>query len=158
METTKSSHRGRNVVIALLIVVVVVAAGIFVAIPRGQNCDCTYTLVSSGQTYAVPPGQSTYSAFGLPPSTIQGKNISYKVTFSFTANATIAAYFMNSTSFTTTVLGTSYLYSSGNATSGTIDLTGVPPTNYYLVFYNTGLDNVTVTVTQPFIATGSLSG
>lgn len=144
-------------VVALLVIVVVIAA-VLVAIPKNQNCACTYTLVSSGLTYAVPPGQTSYSAFGLPPSSIQGKTIAYTVTASFTATGTIAAYFMNYTSFTTTVLGTSYLYSSGNVTSGTIDLSGVPPTNYYLVFYNTGLSNVTVTVTQPFVATGTLSG
>lgn len=154
----KRSHRGRNLAVVAVVVILVLVVGVvgLASLPK-SNSAVTYTMQSSGMAFTIGPEQSSDIAFGLPPATQAGQTISYTLTGSFTATGLITAYFMNYTSFTSFALGTSYIYASGNVTSGTIDLNGVPVANaYYLVFYNPSpTANCTVTLTQPLVAKGT---
>jgi hypothetical protein len=141
------------------VIIVLVLAVVAASLPK-SNSSVSYTLVPAGTVYTVAPGQYDYSAFGLPPPTGSGQTLTYTLTGAFTATVGVTLYIMNYTSFTSSALGTSYIYTSGNVTSATISISDVPVGNaYYLVFLSTDATaNSTVTVTQAIVASGTPQG
>ena len=156
--TLKASHRTRNIAVAVVLIIVLGLA-IGVSLGPKSNSPVSYTFVSAGTVYTIGPGQYDYVAGGLPPPQV-GQTITYTLTGSFTATNGITVYFMNYTSFTSSALGSSFVYSSGNVTSGAIGVNHLPVANaYYLVFDNTNpTTNSTVTITQAVVASGTPEG
>ena len=140
-------------------IIVLVLAVVAASLPK-SNSSVSYTLVPAGTVYTVAPGQYDYSAFGLPPPTGSGQTLTYTLTGAFTATVGVTLYIMNYTSFTSSALGSSFLYSSGNVTSGAIGVNHLTVANaYYLVFDNTNpTTNSTVTITQAVVASGTPEG
>lgn len=155
----KSSHRTRNIVIAIVVIIVVLVI-VVSALPK-SNSPVSYTLVTSGTVYTIDAGQTDDSAFGLPPPTSAGQTITYTVQGSFTATNPVTVYFLNYDNYSAFTAGSSFTsyYSASNVTSGTIDISNVPVANaYYLVFDNTSPTNANVTITQALVASGTPKG
>ena len=156
METKKPTHTGRNIAI-VVVIILLAAAGIYEIIPKSKTVS--YNVLNSGTTITVAPGQPVAYLISLPPPPDPYTTIAYTLTGSFTATSDVAVYLVNSTSSDFSAFPTSYAYSSGNVTSGTISVGNLPVSNnYFLVIYNIGNSNTTVTITQPIITSGTASG
>ena len=145
---SKSTAIGVAVFVVVVVVVLVAAliVGLWVlsassSAPSsgggGNNLPPPVTVATSGTVWPLSAGQYEY----LGPVSLSTGASSWSTSGSFTASNGITAYILTSSQFQSYSGGTpsSYYWTSGQASSGSVNANGLPPGTYYFVWDNTNL-------------------
>jgi hypothetical protein len=135
------------IIIGVVVVVVII---IVVGILASLSTPAPLTIVQNGVVFNINPRTAQPVGFNLSQSAT--------ITGSFTTSAPVTFYIMTPSEYASLLpsgTASSYVYTSGSVSSGSIN-TNVGAGTYYLVFVNyNSLTTDTVQITAAFVATAS---